>query len=69
MLLLQGSSETGLFRHLSDYVFGVRNIEIKKCIRVIFFFKIFKFILDFKYAEKTEKKINVSDIFASDFVS
>ena len=38
MLLLEGSSETGLFRHLSDYVFGVRNFENTKCTRVIFFF-------------------------------
>ena len=69
MLLLQGSSETGLFRHLSDYVFGARNFEITKCIRVIFFTKYLQFNLDFKNAAKAEKKINVSDIFPSDFVS
>ena len=28
MLLVEGSSETGLFRHLSDYVFGVGNFEL-----------------------------------------
>ena len=42
MLFLEGSSEMGLFRHLSDYVLGVRNFENTKCMRVIFFFKIFK---------------------------
>ena len=30
MLLVEGSSETGLFRDLSDYVFGVRNFENTK---------------------------------------
>ena len=42
MLLVKGSSETGLFRHLSDYVFEVRNIANKKSLRIIFFFKILR---------------------------
>ena len=42
MLLVKGSSEAGLFRHLSDYVFGVRNIANKKSLRIIFFLKILR---------------------------
>ena len=37
----QSISEMGLFRHLSDYVFGVRNFENTKSMRVIFLFKMF----------------------------
>ena len=37
VLLVEGSSEKGLFRHLSDYVFGVRNFGNKKRMRVIFY--------------------------------
>ena len=36
-LLVEASSEMGLFRHLSDYVFGVRNFDNTKSMRVIFF--------------------------------
>ena len=42
MLLVEGSSQTGLSRHLYDYVFGVRNFGNTKSMRVVFFFKIFK---------------------------
>ena len=40
--LLEASSETVLFRHLSDYIFRVRNFENTKSMRVIFLLKIFK---------------------------
>ena len=39
---LYSSSEMRLFRHLSDYVFGVRNFENTNSMRVIFFFRRFK---------------------------
>ena len=42
ILLLEASSETVLFRHLSDYIFRVRNFENTKSMRVIFLLKIFK---------------------------
>ena len=42
MLLVEWSSETGLFRHLSNHVFRVRNFGNTKSMRVIFLFKIFK---------------------------
>ena len=42
ILLLEASSEIGHFRHLSDYVFGVRNFENIKPMRVSFLLKIFK---------------------------
>ena len=66
---IEGSSETGLFRHLSDYIFGVRNFENAKSMRVIFFSKPRIFNLDFKNAAKTEKKFNLSEIIASELVS
>ena len=52
MLLVDGSSETGLFRHLSDHVFGGLNFGNTKSMRVIFFPKYLKFILDFKNEAK-----------------
>ena len=39
LLLLRAYSETELFRNLSDYIFGVRNYENTKSMRVIFFFQ------------------------------
>ena len=46
---MEASSETGLVRHLSDYIFGVRNFKNKTSMRAIFFFQnIQKFNLDFK---------------------
>ena len=42
ILLVAASSELGLFRHLSDYVFGVRNLENKISMTVIFSCKMFK---------------------------
>ena len=40
MVLFEGSSETELFRHLSDYIFELGNSENKKSMKVISFFKI-----------------------------
>ena len=58
ILLVEASSEMGLFRHRSVYVFVFRNLENKKCRRVIFFFKMFlKFNLDFKKAAKNSEKL------------
>ena len=42
MLLIDGSIQTGPFRHLSDHVFGVRNFGNTKSMSVIFCFKIVK---------------------------
>ena len=42
MLLVEGSSETWLFRQLSNHVLGVCNFGNTKAVRVIFLFKIFK---------------------------
>ena len=57
MLLLEEFSEMGLFRHLSNHVFGVRNVENTKSMRVTFFSKCSKFNLDFKNAEKNSEKV------------
>ena len=42
MLLVEGSSERGLFRHLSNHVFGVRHFRNAKSMRIIFWWEIFK---------------------------
>ena len=57
MLLVDGSSDTGLFRHLSDHVFGGLNFGNTKSMRVIFFPKYLKFILDFKNEAKKREKV------------
>ena len=56
MLLVKGSSELGIFRHLSDYVFGVDNFKNAKSMRVTFFSKYLKSQLNFKYAAKNLEK-------------
>ena len=56
MLLVDGSSETWLFRHLPNHVFGVRHFGNTKSMSVIFCFKIVKFKLDFKIEQKTWEK-------------
>ena len=55
ILLVEASSETVLFRHLSDYDFGVRNLQNAKSMRVIFF-KCLKVNLDFKNGAKNWQK-------------
>ena len=56
ILLVEGSSQTGLFRHSCNHFVGVLNFGNGKAIRVIFFFKPLKFNLDFKnVAENREK--------------
>ena len=57
MLLVEGSSETGHFRHLTNQVFGVRKFRNTKAIRVIFFSKCLKFNLNFKNEAKNWKKV------------
>ena len=56
MLLLEASSETGVYRHLSDYVFEIGKFGNTKFIGVIFLFKIFKVSARFrKFSKKWEK--------------
>ena len=70
MLLVEGSSETGVFRHLSDHVFGVRNSGNTKSMRVIFFFQNIQNLLYISNMEqKIQKKFFVSDIIAFELVS
>ena len=57
MLLVEGSFETGLFRHLSNYVFGVHNFGNTKAMRVFFFWKRSKFQLDSNKAAENGEKI------------
>ena len=66
---IEASSEAALFRHLSDYVFRVRNFGNTISMRVISVSKCSIFNLDFKNAAKTEKKFNLSEIIASELVT
>ena len=66
MLLLERFSETELFRHLSEDVFGARNFQITKSMRVIFVFaKYSKLHLDFKHAAKYSENFSAPEIIAS----
>ena len=60
MLFVEGSSEIGLFRHLSNHVFGVRKFKNTSAISVIFFIKIFKIQSKFT---KSKKEKNMEKIF------
>ena len=42
MLLVEGSSKTRLFRHFSEYLFGVHNFEVTKSMTILFFVKMFE---------------------------
>ena len=58
MLFVKGSSETILFRHWSDHVFGERNFGNRKFMRVIFFVWIFKIFYRFqKFSKRLRKSI------------
>ena len=57
MLLVEGSSETGVFRHFSDHVFGGRNLGNAKLRGAYFVSKYSKFNLDFKKAAKNCEKV------------
>ena len=57
MLLVQGSSATGLFRHLSDYDFRVRSFGNSKSMKVIFFSEYLKFNRDFENPAKIWWKV------------
>ena len=57
MLLVEVSSETALFRHLSDSAFRLCNFENTKSMKVNFFPKNLKCNLDFKNATKKWEKV------------
>ena len=56
MLLVEGTFEIGVFRHLSNHVLGVGNFGNTKAVRVIFFFKIFKIWPKFQKCWKNLRK-------------
>ena len=60
MLLVERSSETELFRHLSNHVFGVCKLVNTKAVREIFFLKYSKDL--HKMQQKFEKEFFVSKI-------
>ena len=56
MLLLEGSSQTRIFRHLSNYVFRARNFGKTRAFRVIFSSKMFEIESRFqKWSRKLRK--------------
>ena len=55
-VLVDGSSDTWLFRHLSNYVFRVRNFGNTKAVRVIFFFQLYKIEFRFQNSAKNSEK-------------
>ena len=52
MLIVDVSSDMGLFTHLSNYVFRVRVFGNAKAVRVIFFFKMFN--IEFRFQKFSE---------------
>ena len=56
MLLVERFSETGLFRHASSHVFGVREFAKTKSMEVSFFSKVSNINLHFNHAEKNSEK-------------
>ena len=56
IFLVDASSKLGLFRHLSDYIFGVPNFENTKPMRVILLFKMFKIETTFQKCNKKFRK-------------
>ena len=70
MLVVEASSETRLFRHLSNHVFAVRNLRNTKAMRVMFFFENIQDLIQIsKMSPEIQKKCFVFDIIASEFVS
>ena len=72
MLLIDGSSKTGLFRHFPKHVLGVHNMGNTKIYDGHFFFflqNVQDLIQISKIQQKNEKKIFVSEIIASQFGS
>ena len=56
MLLVQLSSETRLYKYLSNHFFGVRKFKITSAIRVIFFLEMFKIKYEFRKCKKIMEK-------------
>ena len=70
MLIFDGSTEIGLFRHLSNYVFRVRNFGNTEGVRVIFVSKMLKIKFKFqKFSKKWRKKIFFSKTIAFELLS
>ena len=70
MLLVKGSSAMELFRHLSNHVFGVRNLGNTEAMSVIFCFKMFKIEARFlKCSKKYKKPFFISETIAYELVS
>ena len=53
----EASSETGLFRYLCDYIFGLRNFKNTKSMTVNFFSKSLNLFLDFGNVAKNWEKV------------
>ena len=69
MLLVGGSSERGLFRHLSKQTFRSPSVQKYISYEGIFFRKCSKLNLNLENGKKIEKKFLVSKIIASENVA
>ena len=67
MLLIEWSSEEGLFRHFFNHLFRVRNLGNNSAMTDIFFRKCLKVNLAFEIDKKIEKMFFVSQILGSEF--
>ena len=70
MLLFEGSSQTGIFRHLASHSF--RSLELPKYINYegrLFFGNAQNFISILKMHKKIETKLFILEIIASDLVA
>ena len=56
MLLVKRFSQAVLLKHLSGYVFGVRNFEITKSMKIIFFDKLLKISSRFQKCSQKLRK-------------
>ena len=65
MLVVEASSETRLFRHLSNHVFGVRNFRNIKAMRVMFFFKRFRISA---WLQKSRKRLRKTFFFTDNCI-
>ena len=57
LLFVKRSSETRLFRHLPDNVFGIRNFGNTSALRVFFFWKCSKLYLQCKNTENNSENV------------
>ena len=69
ILVVEGSSETGVFRHLFNHVFRARSSRETSAMRAMVFWKCSNLIYILKLQKKDDKTIFVSETIASELAS